>query len=188
MAEYYFDIETVPLEQYRGEEKAGTDPSKSKIVTIQYQRLDGSTGQALGDLKILKEWESDEKTIVTQFAHLYLNGNIWDFVPVGNNLAFESRFMKHKLKQYHNLDGLRLGHRPMIDLKHVLVIANNGSFKGYSRLLGKSGIARNIEPWYYDHNYEAILEYVRNEIDDFVRMYSILKRELPKMVEVLSNV
>ena len=54
----------------------------------------------------------------------------------GNKLAFECRFMKYKLKRYCDLDGLELGQRPMIDLKHVLVIANNGYFKGYQRFLG----------------------------------------------------
>jgi hypothetical protein len=131
-------------------------------------------------LQILKEWESDERTILEQFCKVYLKG-IWDFIPVGNNLAFESRFMKHKLKQHFNLEGLRLGHRPMIDLKHVLVIANGGSFVGYSRFLGKSGLARNMEAWYWEGNYDAILGYVRKEVEDFVRTYSFLKKELSRI-------
>ncbi|MGH9992033.1 MAG: hypothetical protein ACREAZ_05235 [Nitrososphaera sp.] len=179
MPEYYFDIETVPLEQYRGDVGASFDPFKAKIISIQYQKLDSGGGR----LVILKEWEprSSERAIVEQFKKVFIDKGIWEFIPVGNNLAFECRFMKYKLKQYCALDGLKLGQRPMIDLKHVLVIANNGSFKGYHRLLGKSGQAANIADWYYDRNYSAIDQYVRQEADDFVGKYSVLKELLPKI-------
>jgi hypothetical protein len=130
----------------------------------------------------LREWELGEKAILEQFRTLYLSGNVWDFVPVGNNLAFESKFMKYKLKQYYNLEGLRLGHRPMIDLRHVLVIANNGSFKGYQRFLGKSGLASNMAAWYYEQNYSAIESYVTKEVEDFVKVYCQLKASLPRMM------
>ncbi|AIF82365.1 hypothetical protein NTE_01145 [Candidatus Nitrososphaera evergladensis SR1] len=186
MPEYYFDIETVPLESFRGEEKAGTVPSKAKIVTIQYQQLHSVTGKPVGDLQILKEWEIGEQEMVEQFKKIYLDKGVWNFIPVGNNLAFESQFMKSKLKQYCNLEGLRLGHRPMIDLKHVLVIANGGRFDGYSRFLGKSGLAKNMESWYFDGNYDNILNYVKKEAEDFVKGYCILKKELPRVITVQS--
>jgi len=179
LTEYYFDIETVPLELYRNVEKAGTDPSMAKIISIQYQHLDGRTGQPFGELQILKEWESSEKTIVEQFRQVYLTGIEWDFIPIGNNLLFESRFMKHKLKQYCNAEGLKLGQRPMIDLKHTLVMANNGSFKGYDRLLGKSSLAANMAEWYYSKNYSMIEQYITKEASDFIKAYAVLKRELP---------
>ena len=182
MPEYYFDIETVPLEPFRGQEKAGTIPSKSKIVTIQYQQLHSVTGNPIGQLQILKEWELGEQAMIEQFKKIYLDKGVWSFIPVGNNLAFEAQFMKSKLKQYCNLDGLRLGHRPMIDLKHVLVIANGGKFEGYSRFLGKSGLAKNMENWYYTQNYDAILQYIRKETEDFVKAYSLLKKEMPKII------
>ena len=70
----------------------------------------------------------------------------------------------------------------MIDLKHVLVIANNGSFKGYQKFLGKSGLAANISQWYYGGNWGAIEAYVQKEAQDFVRAYSILKQNLVKIV------
>jgi len=62
---YYLDIETT-----------GLDPLHSKIITIQYMELDRNTGKPVGPLKILKEWESDEKTILKRF--------IEDFVPENN--------------------------------------------------------------------------------------------------------
>ncbi len=92
--------------------------------------------------------------------------------------------MKYKLKQYFGLEGLRLGHMPMIGLKHVLVIVNNGSFKGYPCFLGKSGLARNMVAWYYNKDYQKILDYVITEVADFLRMYFVLKTVLPKMIVV----
>lgn len=84
--------------------------------------------------------------------------------------------MKYKLRQYCNADGLRLGQRPMIDLKHTMIVMNGGSFKGYDRLLGKSGAAANMTQWYYDKNWQMIEQYVKQESIDFLRVYSILKK------------
>ena len=53
---YYLDIETT-----------GFDEENDKIITIQYMALDEETGKPAGQLKILKEWESDEKTILKRF-------------------------------------------------------------------------------------------------------------------------
>lgn len=90
--------------------------------------------------------------------------------------------MKYKLKQFCGLEGLKLGQRPMIDLKHALVIVNKGSFTGYQLLLGKSGLATSIAEWYNDKNWSAIEQYITKEAEDFVHVYSLLKRELPKLV------
>jgi len=62
---YYLDIETT-----------GLDELHNKIITIQYMELERNTGKPVGPLKILKEWESDEKTILKRF--------IEDFVPETN--------------------------------------------------------------------------------------------------------
>ena len=47
---YYLDIETT-----------GLDPLQNKIITIQYMELERNTAKPMRPLKILKEWESDEK-------------------------------------------------------------------------------------------------------------------------------
>jgi hypothetical protein len=184
LPEYYFDIETAPLPQYRYLKGASFDPCKSKIITIQCQQLDSKTGLPLGELVILKEWNegSSEEAIVGEFKKVFIDRGIWGFIPVGNNLVMECKFMKYKLKQYCGLEGLKLGQRPMIDLKHVLVIANNGSFKGYQRFLGKSGLAQNITNWYYNRDWQMIEQYVGNEAEDFIHAYSILKKEMPMIV------
>jgi hypothetical protein len=90
--------------------------------------------------------------------------------------------MKHKLKQHCGLANLQLGHRTMIDLKHVLVLVNNGYFRGYQRFLGKAGRARDMASWYYAGNYPAILEYINDEVQDFLWMYFVLKTVLPRMI------
>ena len=53
---YYLDIETT-----------GLDELHNKIITIQYMELERNTAKPTGPLKILKEWESDEKTILNKF-------------------------------------------------------------------------------------------------------------------------
>ena len=105
-----------------------------------------------------------------------------DSGPLGNNSAFESSFMKHKIKQYWGLANPQLGHRPMIDLKNVLVRVSDGYFRGYQRFLGKADRARNMASWYYSRNYQAILNYINNEVPDFLKMYFVLGTVLPKMI------
>ena len=56
MASYYLDIETT-----------GLNPKVDKIITIQFQQLDMNTGSPVGELIILKEWESSEKEMLKQF-------------------------------------------------------------------------------------------------------------------------
>jgi hypothetical protein len=182
-AYYYFDIETVPLVRFTEDEQASFDPSKSKIITIQYQELDSKTGNPISDLTILKEWQSSssEEAIVTKFKEVFIDNGIWSFIPVGNNLLFEYRFLKYKLKQYCNLDRLYLGHRPMIDLKHILIILNGGRFRGCAELVGKSHRARNMPQWYASKNYDIIEEYIIEEAKNFAAVYSILKKEVPKL-------
>lgn len=56
MSNYYFDIET----NSRGPRP---DFANDEILAIQFQRLDGRTGEKEGDLTILKSWESSEKEV-----------------------------------------------------------------------------------------------------------------------------
>ena len=84
MGEFYLDIETT-----------GLNPSIDKIITIQFQELDRYTGKAIGELIILKEWESSEKEILKEFISrtgVLIGG--FNFIPVGYNLNFEHNFLK----------------------------------------------------------------------------------------------
>ena len=81
---YYLDIETT-----------GFSELDDKIITIQYMQLDDITGKPVGPLNILKEWESDEKTILKKFIS---DSGVADkypfaFIPVGFNLPFEHNFI-----------------------------------------------------------------------------------------------
>jgi len=133
---YYFDIETVAERPYFSDPRAGLNPATAKIITIQYQPLDYRTGRPIGDLVILKEWCSSEKEIIRQFIKVYFRDPPWGFIPVGNNLLFENSFLKYKLRQHFGLINLKLGQRPIIDLKPVLILMNGGKFRGYSALVG----------------------------------------------------
>ena len=71
---YYLDIETT-----------GLDPLYNKIISIQYMELERNTAKPIGPLKILKEWEYDEKTILKKFISDFIPENQWTFVPIGFN-------------------------------------------------------------------------------------------------------
>ena len=89
---YYLDIETT-----------GFDEENDKIITIQYMALDEETGKPAGQLKILKEWESDEKTILKRFIEDFRPENKWAFVSVGYNLNFEHKFFWQRSVSYTHL-------------------------------------------------------------------------------------
>ena len=69
LAEYYFDTETT-----------GFDFDKDEIITIQWQEVDRFTGEPIGELRILKSWESSEKK------------NLREFCPKFNVLSLGFRF------------------------------------------------------------------------------------------------
>tara|TARA_Y100000310_G_C20634344_1_gene790386 strand:- start:237 stop:488 length:252 start_codon:yes stop_codon:yes gene_type:complete len=83
MGNFYFSIETT-----------GLNPEEDKILAIQYQELDRKTGEPVGKLIILKEWEASEKEIIKKFLKdtKLLEDYPFNFVPVGYNLGFERSF------------------------------------------------------------------------------------------------
>lgn len=178
---YYLDIETVPYPEYVDYPEAGLDPSKSKIITIQYCPLDTYTGRPLGPLIILKEWRNCE-SILEIFKHAYLDNGPWSFIPVGNNLLYECKFLKHKFELFYDLKGLKLGQRPMIDIKSILVIKNHGKFKGSALSAGKTGEASNMNTWYYNKEFDKIVEYIMRETVNFTNVYSTLKTVIPEII------
>jgi len=81
-------------------ETTGLDPSKDKIITIQFQELNGFTGEPIGDLKILKEWESTEKEILTEFLPNLKKEYKFDFIMIGNNLIFDFMFLTYRARKH----------------------------------------------------------------------------------------
>ena len=109
---YYLDIETT-----------GLDPLHSKIITIQYMELDRNTAKPIGPLKILKEWESDEKTILKRFIEDFVPERQWAFIPIGFNLQFEHKFLWQRCIS-NGLQPVDILNGPFLDLKTVAVLMN----------------------------------------------------------------
>ena len=175
MGNFYFDIETT-----------GLDPRKDKIITIQFVELERNTGKQIGELRILKEWESNEKEILRQFiiTSSITSSNPWVFVPVGYNLNFEHNFLHERCK-VNGIEPFDILNKPFIDLRPFGIIMNKGEFKGsgLDRITGKPHSGAVIPPWYAEKKYSDIENYVKTEASEFIAFCSWLYRELPTMLE-----
>ena len=173
----YLDIETT-----------GLDPLHSKIITIQYMELDEDTAKPRGPLKILKEWESDEKTIIKKFMEVFRPGNDWAFVPIGFNLNFEHKFFWQRCIS-NSLEPFDIFNRPFLDLHTIAVIMNKGSFKGsgLDKITNKPSSGKNIPKLYYEKNYIEIESYIKKEADEFSIFCSKLYEELPALLNKLRS-
>ena len=177
MAEYYFDTETT-----------GVDFDKDEIITIQWQEVDRSTGEPIGELNILKSWESSEKEILESFSP-NLTCHRWDFIFVGKNLLFDFNMLNQRMK-HHNLGEFNLRHlyeRVTLDIKPVLVLMNKGCFVGYQKLMPKTNPIENkdIPELYRKGKFAEIIKYIEDETQDFIKVYQTLKREMPSLTKHL---
>ena len=174
---YYLDIETT-----------GLDTLHSKIITIQYMELDEDTAKPRGPLKILKEWEFDEKTILKKFMEVFRPGNDWAFVPIGFNLNFEHKFFWQRCIS-NSLEPFDIFNRPFLDLHTIAVIMNGGRFKGsgLDKITNKPSSGKNIPKLYYEKNYTEIESYIKKEADEFSIFCSKLYEELPALLNKLRS-
>ena len=178
MVEHYFDIETT-----------GLDPERDKIITIQTQRLVGRTGEPIDEVNILKEWESSEKEIIKKMMPLLTCENPFDFIIVGKNLLFDFMFLNKRAEKY-GLKGLDMRcfyNRASLDLKPILVMINDGNFKGYDKVLDKKGkLADVIVPKLYEEKkYREIVKYIKEEARTFTDAYQKLKKNMPSLAKLL---
>ena len=172
---YYLDIETT-----------GFSELDDKIITIQYVELDEKTAKPVGSLKILKEWESDEKTILKRFIEDFRPEYKWAFVPIGYGLSFEHKFFWQRCMS-NGLKPIGILTRPFLDLMTVGVLLNGGSFKGAALddLTSKSQDGSVIPGYYKEKKYAEIERYIKNEIDGFCGLMTKLFVKLPKLRDEL---
>jgi len=175
MTYYYLDIETT-----------GFDEENDKIITIQYVELDEKTAKPVGPLKILKEWESDEKTILKRFIEDFRPEYKWAFVPIGYGLSFEHKFFWQRCIS-NGLKPIGILTRPFLDLMTVGVLLNGGSFNGAALddLTSKSQDGSVIPGYYKEKKYAEIERYVEDERDGFCGLATKLFVKLPKLRDEL---
>ena len=175
MGNFYFDIETT-----------GLDPRKDKIITIQYQELDRHTGSPIGELIILKEWESSEREILAKFIKdsKIASNYGFDFIPTGYNLGFEHNFLKERTA-LHSFNPLDILGKPFIDLRAIGILMNKGEFKGsgLDKITGKETDGSSIPVWYENKEYNRIIRYIENETKSFIQFNTWLYRQMPALLE-----
>ena len=139
----------------------------------------------VGPLKILKEWESDEKTILTKFIS---DSGVADkypfaFIPVGFNLEFEHKFFWQRCMS-NGLKPVDILNRPFLDLKTVAVIMNKGEFKGSGQhnMTSKPHGGGNIPQLYDEKKYAEIESYIKREAEEFSNFCSGLYSKLPQLL------
>jgi hypothetical protein len=181
MPAYYFSIEGIKT----GER---SDPATDNLVTLQYQKIDLTTGEPLDVLVIRRVWESPEQEIVTSFYKEFFRPGapVTQFIPVGLNLDYTyemlvALFRKHGLAP---LTSYELYYqRPRFDLRPVIVLLNNGRFAGASldAFSLKKGEDRHMEKWYDKKEFGRIEHYVREEAARFLKVLQYLSRNKSRM-------
>jgi hypothetical protein len=176
MPAYYFDMEGI-----KSGEKA--DPATDMLITIAYQKMELTTGEPLGELKILREWESSEKEIVTSFYHEFFRPEVpfTRFIPVGMGLEYEYEMLMAKAAQY-NLPAITSHElyyrRPRFDMKAIIILLNDGRFNGarLDTFSAKKSDVGLIKGWYEKKDFRKIERCLRDEADGFSRLLQYLNK------------
>jgi hypothetical protein len=181
MPAYYLSIEGIKT----GEK---SDPATDRLVTLQYQKIDLTTGETLDVLIILREWESSEKEIVTTFYNQFFRPGtpVTQFIPVGLNLDYTYEMLVALFRKYGlaPLTSYELYYqRPRFDLRPIIILLNNGRFAGSSldAFSLKKGEDRHMEKWYDKKEFGRIEHYVREEATRFLKVLQYLSRNKSRM-------
>ena len=164
-------------------ETTGLDPKDSKIVTIQYQKLDFDDKTAVGPLIILKAWESSEKEILEKFKQVF-GVKTWDFVAHGYNLKFEDEFLRERCIA-NGIPPIQLFSRPTVDVHPVGIMMNRGAFKGsgLDKMSGKEGNGLLVIEAIEENDYLAIEAYIKQEAEAFIELLVYLTANMYKVLE-----
>ena len=173
ITEYYFDIETTDK-----------DFDKAEIISIQWQRLNGFTGESIDKINILKRWDSSEQDILKKF-YPNLTCRPFDFIFVGKNLYFDFCILNERLQHYGlgKIDLRCLNERVSLDIKPILILMNDGRFKGYDKIMPKTNPTTNnmIPKFFEEKKYAEIVRYIEDEAKDFTKAYQIIKKDIAQL-------
>ena len=150
--------------------------------------LDRNTAKPIGPLKILKEWESDEKTILKKFIEEFRPKDRWAFVPIGYGLSFEHKFFWQRCIS-NGLEPINILGGPFLDLMTVAVLMNKGEFKGASlhKMTKKPHSGAIVVQWYDEKKYAEIESYIKTEADEFSNFCVRLYKEMPPLLEMIRD-
>lgn len=172
MSEYYFDIET-----------SDSDTQKDQVIAVTFQRI--TFNGPSGDLTILKAWDrGGERTLLGRVRDLgvfdTVGAGAFNFVPVGFNLAYDFNFLITRMqalgvKRWTKEEVMHFFHnKPTKDIKTGVVMMNYGRFMGsgldqFTRKKKTSGEV--IPSLWAARNYNAIEDYIRDEVEGFFELY-----------------
>jgi hypothetical protein len=183
MPSYYLDLETNTVRT--PDDKI--DFNKSQVISIAYRKINTETGDPIGDLNILKAWETNESYILNKFLEVFNpfdeKRSVWHFVPVGFNLSFD--FLTLLSRWYANgvkVNATTMFRHPNLDIQPVVVMFNHGIFKGATlgNFSTKQGNGGDIKALYEAKDYKAIEEYITLETDGFFSLYKTMVNNLPE--------
>ena len=100
---------------------------------------------------------------------------------MGMNLSFDFKFLLNKMNKYTG-EQMEFSSFPHLDLKSILVMMNNGNFKGASltNFTNKKQKGSIIPFYYSNQEYDKIIKYIKVEATEFIKFYSNVKLHLQK--------
>lgn len=105
-------------------------------------------------------------------------------MPIGYNLPFDfiSLFLRWS-KLGIKVGAMYFSEHPYIDIKHIALLCNKGSFKDckLEKFAGKKHSGDKVIELYDNKAYDAIQRYVEDEAFCFLRWYQSLVQRLPDL-------
>lgn len=187
MKTLYFDTETFS-------DKKDFKPESTKIISIQYK-------ESGGELNVLKEWESDEKTILKTFCeHIKQLSGKETVVIVGHNVLRSDipllvyRAALHKIDSTSNLTDL-FHEAIVIDTMQCLLPFNRFRLKGLNsvdlsrKLKIREPKYKNTEisDFYREKRFNEIEEHIIADINFIEDLWRALQAEQDKIKKALAS-